>query len=310
MALINNFEPVQSIVKKRKVSRQTANLRYPSNLGSHAVILNFKQYDYGNTNIGRASINNTKSIVLPLPGNLTDTFSVNVGSQELGLSGQLVAETITKGAFQTGRDSAEAAANSIKNLYDAANGGDASVSDRFKDAASSWKIAGGFFARSGIDSLSPAVGTGVDVATGNTVNPHVTLNFDGMNLKNHTFSWTFAPESPEDSNQLRRVVNTIKQASLPSYKNVSGTNTNTFVDRALLTYPDLVDIFFVGIDQRYFYYFKPCMIQNFTTDFAPEGLAFVQGGKPSVVNMSIQLSEARIHTREDYEDEIIGGGGR
>lgn len=301
MALINNFEPVQSVVKRRKVSRQSSTLRYPDNLGSHAVVLNFKQYDYGNTNTGRASIDTTRSIVLPLPQNLTDTFSVNVASQELGLTGKLVADSITKGAFETGKGITQSAANSIADIF---RGGSLDAFDQgtVDRALSTWKVAGGFFARAGIDQISPAIGTGVDIATGNTVNPHVTLNFDGMNLRNHTFTWSFAPESPEDSEQLRKVIRSIKRASLPSYKNVSG-GQNEFLDRALLTYPDLVDIFFVGIDQRYFYHFKPCMIQNFSTDYAPEGLAFVQGGKPAIVNLSLNLTEARIHTREDYADD-------
>jgi hypothetical protein len=43
------------------------------------------------------------------------------------------------------------------------------------------------------------------------------------------------------------------------------------------------------------------MINTFTTDFTPQGLALNKGGKPSFINMTMTVTEAQIHTRNDIE---------
>lgn len=289
------IEPIQTVIEQRRASRRSELLRYPSNLGAHAVILNFKRYDYAATGGSVASIDQTKSIVLPIPTNLADSYSVNVQSQELGIGGAFVQEALTGNveARNLGGGAVDALLGIAKKI---APGGAEDVGAGVADAASSFKVASSFFGRAGLDGLGfTGASTGVDLATGTTVNPHTTLDFNGMALKNHSFSWTFAPENEQDSNSLRRVIETIRRSILPEYTR-SGSSA---IGRSLITYPDLVDIFFVGLDQSYFYYFKPCMVQGFTTDFSPDGVALLRGGKPAIVNMTMQLSEAQIHTKDD-----------
>ena len=71
-------------------------------------------------------------------------------------------------------------------------------------------------------------------------------------------------------------------------------------NKLLLNYPSVVDIFFFGIDQSYFVYYKTCMVDSFNINFAPNGLAFVAGGKPAAVTMDMSVTEMDIHTSEDY----------
>jgi hypothetical protein len=124
----------------------------------------------------------------------------------------------------------------------------------------------------------------------------MTLRFEGVNLKSHTFNWSLSPESEEEAEQLKNLINFIRQRMLPTYADPDGQSS---LSRTLLNYPSLVDIYFTGINQEYFYYFKPCMIQNFTTDYTPNGVTLNRGGRPSFINMTMQLSEARIHTAAD-----------
>ena len=81
---------------------------------------------------------------------------------------------------------------------------------------------------------------------------------------------------------------------MPSYGNAVGLN------KVLLNYPSTVDIFFLGVDDQYFLYYKTCMVQQFATNYTPNGLAFVAGGKPAMVTMNMTLMEMDIHTSEDY----------
>ena len=46
------------------------------------------------------------------------------------------------------------------------------------------------------------------------------------------------------------------------------------------------------------------MVQTFSTNFTPNGLALLRGGKPASITMNMSLIETDIHTSEDY-----GGSG-
>ena len=163
--------------------------------------------------------------------------------------------------------------------------------------------------RNVLDKLPGAGGinTAIDMRTGNTVNPHVALKFDGVDLKQHTFNWQLSPRSEAEARQLKDLLQFVKARMLPAY----ALNGESSVSRALLTYPNLVDIFFTGIDQNYFYYFKPVMINTFTTDFTPQGLALNKGCRPSFINCTMTVTEAQIHTRSDIEglSQAAGDGG-
>lgn len=294
MALIRT---VQNVVEQRRTNRHAQVMRFPEDLGSHAVILNFKEYDYSQTD-GGESLKTSRSIVLPLPSNLQDSFSVNANSQELGVGGDFLSSFLgsTNGAAELGEKAANGAISTFQDAF----------SESGADNLSTFKAASRFISRAGLDSVAPGVGAAIDVASGKAVNPHVTIDFDGMALKQHSFTWNLAPKNERESASLRKITNEIRKSILPQYNGGTGSET---VDRALITYPDLVDIFFVGIDQSYFYYFKPCIVQNFSTDFSPNGLAFVRGGRPATVQIQMQLSEAQIHTREDYSEAQTFGGG-
>ena len=75
----------------------------------------------------------------------------------------------------------------------------------------------------------------------------------------------------------------------------------------------MVDIFFVGLNQEYYFYFKTCMINNITVDYAPQGQSLFKGeggSRPVMMNFKVDLTEAQIHTKEDYTDNIINMAGR
>ena len=49
------------------------------------------------------------------------------------------------------------------------------------------------------------------------------------------------------------------------------------------------------------YYFKRAMVSQFEVNYSGSGApAFVEGGKPAVVTLTMSLTEIDIHTSEDY----------
>lgn len=300
---------VDSDMEKARSTNNFTSYSYPLTPGQHNMVLVFKDYDYRKATAGgfvrgedrAVSSKIDASVSLPIPNNLTDTYNVKVGPYELGVTGALALDTLGEG----GRAELLADAQSAF-----AAGGDAIAgTDRTTAAGSTFKVASAFMGRNVLDKLPGAGGinTAIDMRTGNTVNPHVALKFDGVDLKQHTFNWQLSPRSEAEARQLKDLLQFIKARMLPAYA-IDGESS---VSRALLTYPNLVDIFFTGIDQNYFYYFKPVMINTFTTDFTPQGLALNKGGRPSFINCTMTVTEAQIHTRGDIEgmSRAAGDGG-
>jgi hypothetical protein len=67
----------------------------------------------------------------------------------------------------------------------------------------------------------------------------------------------------------------------------------------------MVDTYFQGIDQSYFFRFKTSMISTLSVDYTPNGLAINKGGKPSQIRLTMTLNEAYIHTADDNSPSDI-----
>jgi hypothetical protein len=166
-------------------------------------------------------------------------------------------------------------------------GGDLSSIDKFSSDAA-------FLLRK---ALPGNVGRSVDAGTGTFINPKATLSFEGVEMKTHSFNWTVAPKSPTESDNLRNVIRTINKNILPQY--VEGE----VAQRAMFRYPSMVDVFFVGIDDNYYYKFKTAMVQTFNVNYTPNGVSVLKGGRPAAVQMQMNIIESDIHTSEDYGGE-------
>lgn len=267
---------------------------------AHAINFMFKQYQYGEGGEGVRGFSNfartSASVSLPLPANLQDSFSVQVGAFEMGSMGALAADALS--GASVGDDIGTAFRAAMNASSSGGDGADKSaVSEGVSTAISSLQAASTFFGRNALDELGfGGVAGGVSVAGGNAINPHVALKFDGVDMKSHTFVWNLAPRNARESEDLARIISQFKRAMLPSY----GLGGAGAAGRALLNYPDIVEISFSGLDTEYFYKFKKCMIKSFDVNYTQNGPAILQGGRPAAVQMTLAVTEAEIHTREDY----------
>lgn len=309
-----NSSPSQAVnAAKRQNNTAGSIISFPSNgMGAHSTLLIFKKYVYQST--GRSVLDtgsrtplNTSNISgpalhLPLPKEINDSFKVNIGSYGQGIFGDAISQGssyVFNGGSRPNMD------NLIENLgspsaQSVAQAGVTGVGALLGFLGSKSVLgasaAAGLASRIDVNSLAASVEAGAGIA----VNPKQALQFKGIELKTHNFSWTMAPTNPEESERINAISQTIKRHALPSYASLGP------VKRAFLSYPSTVDIYFFGIEQSYFMYFKTCMIDNFSFNYSPGGMAILKGGKPAMVNISISLKEMDIHTAEDYG----GGEGR
>ena len=289
---------VGTVIERRRRNLGSSVQQFPKNLGAHAILFTFKKYEYEKpgtrslnkvsaTTLSTANLAASDNIMLPLPSELSDNFSVSLNSAGQGIEGEAISST-TKALSNIQDISMDSFKNAMNSAFPELKG----ISNNLgkKDVLE----AGAFLGRRTLAKYAPGYEQSVDAGLGSMINPKQALFFSGIELRNHTFNWSFAPTNSAESDILRNIGNTIKRNVLPSYGNVGP------ISRLLLNYPSVVDIYFFGIDQSYFLYYKTCMVNTFNINFAPNGLAFVQGGKPAAVTMEMAVTEMDIHTSEDY----------
>lgn len=294
MANRQRFTPVKDILDKASGARRYRNLSIDTPDADYGMLLIFREYQYQKSSERGFSqldgANATDTIFLPLPANITDTFQVRVQRFDQGTTGDVVSSLLSDidinklGVTDLAGAIVSGVAKNLPNLEGGTIG--EIVSNIDKDLA--------FLVRKGVDNVLPNQGRNIDAGTGTFINPKAALSFEGVEMKTHSFDWSIAPKSPAESENLRLIIDTIRKNMLPTY-----VNTNV-IQRAMFKYPAMVDIFFVGIDQMYYFYFKTCMVQQFTTNFSPNSIAVLKGGRPAMVQMTLNVIETDIHTAEDY----------
>ena len=286
--------PAAKTIDRNRYASTYTEKSFPTVLGPHSIMLNFSSYTSDKRGTIKAEPGIT-SIALPIPTNLVDTFQMKVGSTDLGAVGK-AAQT---GAFNL-QDKALAYFNgaSASDLLGGINTKSA-INNGVQAATVIAQKMGLGLGKNIIEGLGgDAILKGIGSGLGATTNPFVALTFDGIDLKSHQFDWTLAPESAADSANLQTIINLIKRSVTPGYK---------FGQRAYLSYPDVVDIFFIGSEEGYMYSFKRCMVNSFSANYAGGGAAaFVEGGRPAVVTLSMALTEMEIWTTGDFGGEGNG----
>lgn len=283
------------VIETNRSNSRFGQFRFPSDLGPNAMVIDFQEYSYSRTNQSVSQTARTKtSIILPLPQQLVDSYDINVAQADLGTVGAAAVS-----AFSNGGSNFE---NSIANAYKqfgeagkslASGIGSGDITGALSDLSSYAKFA----SRNILDQFAPGLSLASDVIRGDAINPHTTLNFDGVGLKQYQFNWQLSPRNEQESNELKGIIEKIKSHILPEYRSLTGGDIgNEALDRALLKYPDLALIRLNGVDQNHFIKFQPGMINNFTVDYTPQGNVLVEGGKPAIVNLSFTLQEAQIRT--------------
>jgi hypothetical protein len=242
----------------------------------------------GSTGFNSQLVSGREAILLPLPSNIEDSYNIRVQGYDAEISGEAVSRAAS--GFAGAGDLT--LGNLASSLSAALPGFDLDSLLNPDTENISKNVA--FLGRRTAEKLLPGSARAISAGVGNAVNPKASLYFDGVTLKQPNFAWNLSPLNPEDSVLLKSIIQTIRKNILPSYSTAVG------LPRALLNYPSTVDIFFLGVDQSYFLYYKTCMVQSFSTNFTPNGLTMLRGGKPASITMNMGLIESDIHTSEDY----------
>lgn len=314
--------PAALDMKSRKIVG--SDLVFPSDLGAHGLLMAFREYDYAAIRGTGSSVRPPlvqqrldSTIMLPLPQNLQDSVSVRIQRFEQEFVGELVSLGVNQLAATAKSDGINPVkiANAISDLTkqvipaaDLAKTVAAMLTGRSVSSDSASALS--FLGRRVLGDSR--MGNNVDIGLGSMVNPKAALSFEGVDMKSHNFNWTLAPRNIKESENLKNIITMLKRKSLPTYINITGGQDKL---RAMFRYPSMVDIYLLGVDDRYYYSFKTSMIMSVRVSYTPQGLSVLKGGKPAAVELEVSLMETDVWTAadlgakdENVPEEIAKGG--
>jgi hypothetical protein len=246
-----------------KVQGNEGLLRFPPDYGEYYMLMKFTEYARPSPQ-AVATRKGLRNFILPIPRELKEQFANNIDPKGMGV--------VTGGLADIGT-----------NIFRGAGEG-----------------AGKQLEALAYSAAVQAIGDFGDVIGqfgGAVPNPHLQAIFNGVQMRTHSFQWTFSPRNAVESRELQQIIYELKKYSLPAFSNL-GT--------AALQYPPLVDIelypWMNDGDEYQLIRFKPCLVQNISVNYSPQGLpAFFKGTKqPTFIQISIDFMETEIQTAYDY----------
>jgi hypothetical protein len=209
---------------------------------------------------------------LPLPTNgLRESQSVSYDTENLGPMIGAAADAATSAFNNSGNQNFFSIVDALRNTTVGA-------------AAQAYSAAnlGGF---------GNQVRSAISSVTGTSVNPFQTVTFKAPSFKKHSFTWKLVPRNAQESEDIRRIIELFKYHSSP------GISTGPGV---FFSYPEILEIQLFPREE-YLYSFKPCVVENVTINYTPNGPSIYRGtGAPTAVEISIGLQEIEYWTKNDY----------
>lgn len=222
----------------------------------------------------KGSIADAGHIYLPLPEDFVQEFAVNYQERDAGVIGAAARTT-------AGREGIQAIRNMITS---GSEGIDANAVGRIDALRSIGEISeyAGFAALTGVSDI---VGGMIGQESGRIANPHPSVFFQGVNLRQYTFTWKLIPRSSNEATIIKNILKKIKDDCLPKK------------DGNFLRYPKLVQprIQNGNFGQDY----KKSLVQSISINYTGEGTsAFFVDGNPVSIILTLGFQEAELYLDE------------
>jgi hypothetical protein len=292
--------------KSRAGSKQNGKkISFPERALPHSMLLTFTKYDYSNVfnKLNNRTSDDSKPdgqplmqqyVELPFPKNLSNQTGLRV--ETFGKS--VFAESAANKMLDISQSpSANDVGTKLLNTTNAAAGGLQSFGKGLSnfngisgDLATAVSYALSIFGRNNYAST-------IESTVGRTVNPKESLVFTGVDLKSYSFVWQLFPNSRRESAIINDIIKTIKSNVLPTTRNFGGFN------KALLAYPSTVEAQLIGVDEEFFFHFKPAIVSAFNVDYgSSDTVPIMEGGKPAAVTITLEFTELQSDDAGVYED--------
>lgn len=249
-------------------------LVYPANQKYYALFT-FNQYERIVAN--KAPKEKTSiSIVLPMPADLKEGFSVSYETPALGAVVGSVTDSVLKGIRSAqGAETTQGSAAEKK------------LGESVVAALGAGAIKG--LGKIGKGGEAAAI---AQMASGLAPNPYLAVLFKNVELRTHDFQYRFAPRSLDELKIIKKIISELKRRMLPGMTKGSDM---------LFTFPDTCDITF-GPNKEVPYKIKKCVMTSLAVNYSPNGPAFFKTGDPVIVDIQMSFKEMSPFTRLDLGD--------
>lgn len=238
----------------------------------------FNTQNYGFSNEARLNARTSLgSVILPAPGGLQDSNSVEWSGQKMNAleaAGAALALTGIQEGFSNMFQEAQNIANTISS-----NAGETKTA-----------IANAF--------AGAAVGVGGQLltrTTGAVINPNMELLFQGPSLRQFSFQFKLSARSDAESARIVRILRFFKQGSAPqkSSSNLFLKSPNTF----------RIQYLHKNEDNKFINRIKECALQSVAVNYTPEGnYATFDDGAMVSYELTLAFSELEPIFNDDYNE--------
>ena len=273
--------------------------KFPNDVDSLPQFMHFrisKEYKFRRTEIDEKDL--LATVTLPIPQNLQTNYSANYNSSTgLGLVGEYAA-----GEFE-GVKSAEGAINKLKSIGSQVGNMSAAT---LKDVAGKLAVYYGPELLSEFGTVvgaqfggaaGAAVGGGIQqaargaqVGAGIARNPFLAASFEGVNFRNHNFSFTLNPRNYNDSVEITEIIKVFKNAMLPTRSKI-----DYYYD-----YPKQFSIDFA--DDTHLFQIQTSVLTGFDVNYHGKGAYYHDAGSnkaPTEVTLNMNFLETTIVLADD-----------
>ena len=226
------------------------------------------------------------SVVLPIPNNISDTNSMDWGSDSMNALEAGLAAAAYTGITEGIGEGVQSFGKSM---------------EAFLKNDTSKKALGATFAAGAVRGNNAQI---LSRAEGAVINPNLELLFNGPQLRPFNFTFKLAAREKKESEQIIKILNFFKRGS-----SAIKTESNLF-----LKAPHTFSIQYLhmgqgGKDHQFIGRIKECALQSITTNYTPEGqYATFSDGAMVSYQITMQFSELEPIFNDDYEDSPDGIG--
>ena len=221
----------------------------------------------------------TDSIALYLPPNVQETTSAGYTDAQTGMVGFAIASGLSTMANFSNKDYEGAA----KALLDGFGG---ILAEGAKKA-----VAG--FAET-LTETEGAAGL-LNKGFGQADNPYMEVLFDKMSMRSFTYSFTFAPRSEDERNDVQVIIAVFRFHMAPELQGGQAR---------FLTLPSEFDIHYMYQSQTgqasendYYNKIATCVLADCVVDYSPNGVKSFDDGSPTQIKMTLTFKETQLLTK-------------
>lgn len=291
---------------QRQLNVSSPSLFYPIE-GFPKYYMNMRVTDFKRNSLSEIGYTTTvTNVALPIPLELRDTNVVEYDERPIGTVTGAAADALSKyvGGQQTGAQAVQqvgaAAAPGLLGLAGSVIGGIAGGAIAGKFASSrglspngaAAAAAGGAGTGGALGGAAANLGTNLAAAwLGITPNYFLTVMLQGPRYKRYSFTWTVSPRSQQESDEIKKIITTLKNCAAPS-----------IVGGVFFTFPNVFWLSFLP-NSQYLYKFKPAVLEAITVDYAAGGApAFYNSGAPVSMTINMVFHELEFWLNGDHND--------